>query len=364
MSEPIQPLGDQRLPPFTVKRVFTTLSETMDWGLKLLGVPNAWKITRGSGVRVAVLDTGADQTHVERGDLQGAVENLADFTGSRFGWIDFQGHGTHTAGTIGARQNNLGVIGVAPQCSLLIGKVLGDDGSGTSASVAAGIDWAVSQKADLISMSLGSPEPSPDIHAAILRAVKAGVFVVCAAGNEQDGQAASVDTVGYPARWPETVAVGAVDADGHVASFSSRGPEVDICAPGVDVLSTYLNGGYAKLSGTSMATPFVAGVVALAIAKHRAAAGGDSPLITPAQMIEHLTKYARPWNAGQGAGSGAGLIDPATVVGTDAFAVERGHKVGPFRISFETIEGVTGLFICVGGKQSATAVLEAMQDLK
>ncbi len=236
-----------RLPPFRVAAAYTQLSETTDWGLALLHVPEHWKQTQGQGIRVALLDTGLEHTHV---DLLGAVDDLCDFTGSPSGALDRVGHGTHTAGIVGARRNDRGVVGVAPECRLLIGKVLGDDGSGLDDSVAAGIDWAVQSGADVISLSLGAPTPSPAIAAAVSRAVAAGKFLICAAGN--DGQSAGVN---YPARFDDTVAVGAVQRDGRIAEFSSRGPEVDLCAPGEDILSTYLGGGYARLSGTSMAAP-------------------------------------------------------------------------------------------------------------
>src|SRR6185437_4984179 len=137
-----------RLPPFRVEATFTALSETIDWGLTAYQIPDHWKATRGKSVKVAVLDTGIDEAHP---DLKDAFDDARDFTRSRFGPIDRHGHGTHTAGTIGARQNDIGVVGVAPDCRLLIGKVLGDDGSGSSATVAAGIDWACDSGADVIS---------------------------------------------------------------------------------------------------------------------------------------------------------------------------------------------------------------------
>ncbi|MCE9604585.1 MAG: S8 family peptidase [Planctomycetia bacterium] len=295
-----------RLPPFRVTAAYTQLSETIDWGLAMYHVPDHWRETAGRDVRVAVLDTGLELTHP---DLRGAVDEVRDFTGSRFGAEDRVGHGTHTAGTIGARRNDVGVIGVAPECRLLIGKVLGDDGSGSDDVVAAGIDWAAQAGADVISMSLGSPVASSAIEDAVRRAVAAGKFIVCAAGN--DGR---LNSVNYPAKFDDTVAVGAVDRDGRICDFSSRGDEVDLCAPGQDVLSTYLRGGYAKLSGTSMATPFVSGVVALLLAKHRAY-GGTTPVETPAQLIEHLQRTAIDAGPqGRDPAYGFGLIDPDAVL--------------------------------------------------
>jgi len=219
-----------RLPPFRVEAAFTTPTETIDWGLALLRVPDHWRSTRGRDVRVAVLDTGLETSHP---DLADAVDAVRDFTGGRSGAADRVGHGTHVAGTIAARQNGRGIVGVAPECRLLIGKVLGDDGSGDDRSVAAGIDWAVAAGADVVSMSLGSSVYSETIARAVARAAEAGKFVICAAGN--DGP---VGTVNYPARLDDTVAVGAVDRTGRICDFSSRGDQVDVCAPGHDVLST------------------------------------------------------------------------------------------------------------------------------
>lgn len=295
------------LPPYRVEQVFTTYAETVDWGLKLLNVPGLWRLTKGSGVKVAVLDTGCALQHP---DLKDAILKAKDFTRSPSGAADVQGHGTHCAGVIAARENSSGVIGVAPEAGLLVGKVLGDNGSGKVKAVAAGIDWAVAQGAAVVSMSLGSNAGSDDLQAAVARAEAAGVFMICAAGNEGPGP----DTVGYPAMYPNTVAVAAVDRLRRVAKFSSRGNRVDIAAPGVDILSCYPPRGLAKLSGTSMATPFVAGVVALMVAKHRTY-GTDTDLKTHADLIRHLKDTAEDLGAaGRDPASGWGLIDPARLL--------------------------------------------------
>lgn len=295
-----------RLPPYAVEAQFVSLAETVDWGLSLFGVPEQWRKSRGAGISVCVLDTGIDEAHP---DLASALDGARDFTRSPSGPIDRVGHGTHVAGTIGARQNELGVVGVAPECRLLVAKVLGDSGSGSSAAVAAGIDWACENGADVLSLSLGSPEPSAEIRAAIARAAAAGKIIVCAAGNEGRD-----DAVNYPARWPETIAVGAVDRHGRLATFSSRGPEVDLCAPGQDVLSTNLRGGYAKLSGTSMATPFVSGVVALMLAKHRTS-GGATPVDERTQVVEHLLRTATDAGpTGKDPQYGYGLVHPGSAL--------------------------------------------------
>jgi subtilisin family serine protease len=294
-----------RLPPYRVEATFApmALTEIIDWGLALLHVPDHWKQTQGDGVRVALLDSGIDESHP---DLAAAIDEARDFTQSRRGPADRNGHGTHVAGIVAARQNNRGVIGVAPQSRLLIAKVLGDDGIGNSAAVAAGVDWACDHGASIISMSLGSPQPDVQLRQAIERAAAKGVFVIAAAGN-----AGRPNSVNYPARWRETVAVAAVDRNGQLSRFSSRGPQIDIAAPGQDVLSTFRNGGYAKLSGTSMAAPFVAGVVALLIALHRGATDARTPLQSIDDLLEHLYRTASDAGAiGHDPGYGWGLINP------------------------------------------------------
>lgn len=321
-----------RLPPVRIEAAAPRARERIDWGLAALGVPEVWKETQGAGVRVAVLDTGIDAEHP---DLAGAVLASADFADSRQGARDVDGHGTHCAGVIAARANGLGVVGVAPQCELLVGKVLGDEGFGSDGAVADGIAWAVAQGADILSLSLGSPQASRRIATAIDAAVAAGRFVICAAGNE--GRPNSVD---FPARLPSVVAVGAVDRHGRVAPFSSRGDEVDVCAPGEDVLSCWPRGGYAQLSGTSMATPFVAGVVALLLAKHRRQ-GGATPVVTPAQLIEHLQRTAIDAGpAGRDPSYGFGLVNPRSVLAASASAPQ--VRIGPL-----TVNGVAGDLVFV-----------------
>ena len=256
-----------------------------------------------------------------------------DFSGSSTGYRDQAGHGTHVAGVIAARQDDQGVVGICPGLAdsgggLLVGKVLGDDGAGTDAAVAMGIDWAASQGAQLISMSLGSPSPSESLHAAIRNAVHAGIFVICAAGN--NGADNSVD---YPGRWIETIAVAAVDRHGRVASFSSRGPEVDIAAPGQDILSTFPGNRHAKLSGTSMATPFVTGVVALMLAKHREP-GSVTPIQNVSDLREHLARTATDAGSpGKDPAYGYGLINPASMLGPAA-GTDRPAWVG-LRLEFD-----------------------------
>ncbi|OIK05672.1 S8 family peptidase, partial [Bacillus sp. MUM 13] len=172
------------------------------------------------------------------------------------------GHGTHVAGTMAAAENNAGVVGVAPGAKLLIVKVLDKNGSGQYEWIINGIHYAIEQKADIISMSLGGPVDLPELHDAIKKAVDNNILVVCAAGNDGDGKDAT-DELDYPGCYNEVISVGAVNLERRSSDFSNSNNEIDLVAPGEEILSTYKDGKYATLSGTSMATPHVSGAMAL-----------------------------------------------------------------------------------------------------
>ena len=222
----------------------------------------------GWGIKVAVIDTGVDCSHA---DLVGGCAYGANFVNAALA-LDDHGHGTHVAGTIGARDNGQGVIGVAPEVELYAVKVLDANGSGSWSAVAAGINWAVQNGMNVISMSLGGTAGSQAVADAVAAADAAGILVVSAAGNS-----GCCNTVLYPAKYPESMAVAAVDQLDQWASFSSTGPEVDVAAPGVSISSTVPTvfcalcdpSGYRNLSGTSMATPHVSGVAALLMSRGR-----------------------------------------------------------------------------------------------
>ncbi|WP_411843887.1 S8 family peptidase [Salinicoccus sp. HZC-1] len=216
---------------------------------------------KGSGVKLGILDTGIDASHE---DL-----NVADgFSVFKSGededpYHDGSGHGTHVAGTAAARDNDTGVVGVAPEAELYAVKVLDSNGSGSSAGVVRGIEWAIQNEMSVINMSLGSSEPSRAIRDALDAAYNEyDILVVAAAGNEgnEDGTG---NTVGYPAQHESTIAVAAVDQNNERAPFSSTGPGVDITAPGVSIFSATPDNNYENLNGTSMASPHVAGAAAV-----------------------------------------------------------------------------------------------------
>ncbi len=261
-----------------------TQQERINWAERILGIPSIWVKTRGRGVKVAILDTGIDLDHP---DLAQAIAAKKDFSGD--GVEDRDGHGTHCAGIVAARLNGVGFVGVAPQAELLIGKVLGNDGTGSYEWIARGIDWAVSRGADVISMSLGGPGSNHRLFSALHNALAKGVHLICAAGNEGS---LYQNSIGYPGRYGSVITVASHDEDGNPSGFSSRGGELDFMAPGSRIWSTYRDGGYAELSGTSMATPFVAGLAALIISKHRSSRANQTALENNEDLREHLMRMA------------------------------------------------------------------------
>jgi major intracellular serine protease len=258
-----------KLIPFTVESIEAN-AEVLPYGIKQIDAPSVWATgEKGQGIVVAILDTGIDTTHP---DLQGRIIDGRNFTddGSPEDFTDRNGHGTHVAGIIGASEEGSGVIGVAPEVKFLIVKVLGADGSGSYEGIINGIDFATNwvgangEKVRVMNMSLGGSEDVPEMYQAILRAVAKGIVVCCASGNEGDSDE-STSEFGYPGYYNECIEVSASDENFQLAYFSNNNKQVDVIAPGVNVLSTYMNGQYAKLSGTSMATPHVTGAVALLI---------------------------------------------------------------------------------------------------
>jgi len=235
------------------------IADRQPWSLVNHNIPDLFAETKGKGITVAVLDTGLWKHR----DLPEPIF-AANFSRSSTVY-DKQGHGTHVAGTIGARLDGSGVVGWAPECNIGVCKVLGDDGSGGDDAIAKGIYYAAEHGAQIINMSLGGGY-SPRIEQACQDVIQQGVFVICAAGNEGDR---GYNTIGYPGRLPETLAIASYRKDGQISEFSSRGPEVDMAFPGEDILSTWLDNTFRSISGTSMATPAACGLTALMLASHR-----------------------------------------------------------------------------------------------
>jgi subtilisin family serine protease len=277
--------------------IHPSLGEYIDYGVKMLNVPKGWAVTKGEGVGVAILDTGVDPLHP---DLIPNLKIALDFTHSPNGPRDMVGHGTHVAGIIGANDNQVGIVGIAPRCSLYSLKVLGDNGSGTEGMLLEALNWILANHKDynikVVNMSLGGPTPEPRVLNKFLELKKEGLTIICAAGNE--GHALSGrSTVGYPARYCENkacISVGAVNDAGTSAPFSSTGPgQVTVVGPGVNVVSTMPGGQYGRMSGTSMATPAIAGLIALLIAAKRPVDSNRNDSIEMDEVTEYLRSIAR-----------------------------------------------------------------------
>lgn len=261
----------------------------------------AWNYSRGQNVVVAVLDTGVDLAHP---DLKGNLVAGYDAISKKGAPKDMNGHGTHVAGVIAAvTDNRLGVAGVAPGAKIMPIKVLGENGGGDLGSIIDGIQWATDHGAQVINMSLGGPIESPSWAAAVKYAAKKNVVVVAAMGNERD----QGNPKNQPAATPGVIAVGATDPQDRITEFSSYGEWISVSAPGYAIKSTFptyacetykaykqnpeffppetkIGLRYASVSGTSQASPVVAGIVALLKAQN--------PHLTPAQTRQILMSTA------------------------------------------------------------------------
>ncbi|AFK06865.1 subtilisin-like serine protease [Mesotoga prima MesG1.Ag.4.2] len=264
------------------------LEEQYLWGMnRIFGEESfefpTWETSTGAGVKVAILDTGIDPSHP---DLAGRVSEGVDFTGIGSSFDD-NGHGTHVSGTVAAiYSNNDGVYGVAPDATLVPVKVLSASGSGTLESIIWGIQWAIDNDIDVINMSLGTSSDMQSLEDACNAAFADGILIVAAAGNSGN-KPGNRDTVEYPGGYASVIAVAASDSNDARATFSSTGPDVELIAPGVSILSTIPGGDHAYYSGTSMASPHVAGVAALVLAAKPTLTNAEVRLILQ-QTAENL----------------------------------------------------------------------------
>ncbi|TFE04045.1 S8 family serine peptidase [Jeotgalibacillus salarius] len=232
----------------------------VEWGPLMIQAPALWdsELT-GKGIKIGIIDSGI----APHNDLKVAGgASFVDYTSS---YIDDNGHGTHVAGIASALDNQSGIKGIASGAEVYALKAFDHTGTGTLASMIAALDWAIRNDLDIVNMSLGSEYDSFAARRAMQQAEAAGVLMIASSGN--NGQEAG-HRVSFPAAYPETIAVGAVDRYRNYANFSSRGTAVDLVAPGTDIGSTYLNQRYVRMSGTSMAAPYVTGAAALLMEKY------------------------------------------------------------------------------------------------
>ncbi len=232
---------------------------TAAWGVQKIAAKAVHDSgNKGNGVKVCIIDSGIDVNHPE---LSANYIGGYDFVNNDSDPNDDNGHGTHVAGTIAARLNSVGVVGVAPEAQILAYKILDASGSGTFSSAIAAIEACVNAGGKVTNNSYGaSQDPGTQVKAAFDNAYNAGVLHVAAAGN---ATVFTCNAVSYPARYDSVIAVAATGSNDAVASWSCRGPEVELAAPGVNVYSAYPDDTYATASGTSMASPHAAGLAAL-----------------------------------------------------------------------------------------------------
>lgn len=229
---------------FALADTVTAGSQTTPYGVQLINAPKVWPVTRGASanpavpIRIAVIDTGIRYDDPE---LRRAYRGGRDFVNRDDDPLDDNGHGTHVAGTVAALNDNAGVVGVAPDAEVYSLKVLDQCGSGSQSNTIAAVDWVIQKKKEIggnwiMSLSLGSSNRSTLHEEAFRRAADAGILTFAASGNGYDTN--PVDGLVFPAGYPTVVSVGAVDDQSKIANFSQRGAELDLVAPGVDVLST------------------------------------------------------------------------------------------------------------------------------
>lgn len=255
------------------------------WNITRVQSPQVWTPSdRGEGVKVGIIDTGI----AKHPDLRvaGGVNTISGRS-----YADDNGHGTHVAG-IAAAIGQKRMLGASPGVRLYAVKVLDSNGEGYVSDIVQGIDWCLARGIRVMNMSFGLPSDSRALRAAIRRASRKGAIIVASAGNDGPKN----NDIDYPARYRETIAVAATNRGNKVASFSSRGPGIDLAAPGVNIYSTWLKGGYAYESGTSMSSPHVSGCAALLKATR--------PRSSARSIVNRLKASARRVGTRRSAGNG------------------------------------------------------------
>lgn len=277
--------------------------QTLPWGVDRIDAEKAWRKNESEGVNVAIIDTGIDPDHPDLiANIEGVYSAVAP---DPYTVDDHYGHGTHVAGTIAAVNNEIGVVGVGPKIDLWIIKAslsgilfLRDLFESYDHVINTWYDSDLNVNIQVVSMSYGGGYPSAEDEM-LQKACDMGIILVAAAGNEGGA-------VIYPAALPYVIAVSAMNKYDQITSWSNRGPEVDLAAPGSTVTSTYLRGQYATWSGTSMATPHVGASAALAIASR--------PKMTNAQIVQLLYEKAEDLgDPGYDVFFGHGLVDAESV---------------------------------------------------
>lgn len=303
----------------------TALTTFPDWGVNDIKAPASWQSgLTGAGTKIAIIDSGSGPHE----DLIVKGGTNVIFDSATTSYADDNGHGTHVAGIIAAQGLNGYAKGAAPGASIYAVKALDSAGNGYTSDVISGIDWAIENGMNIITMSFGTSESDISLEDAVNTAYNDGILVVGAAGNDGNSEGTGIN-VEYPANYDSVIAVGAVDSTNTRASFSATGSKIEVSAPGVDITSTYLNDGYAQMSGTSMAAPFVAADLALLKQKY--------PDYTNAQLRQLLDNYVVDLGeAGRDPLYGYGLIVAPELAASVSNSISRNRISGRNRYSTAT----------------------------
>lgn len=248
--------------PYVREDIFglDTTKQVSGWEIEKFNIRSLWSQSQGEGVTVAVIDTGCDLEHE---DIKNNIVDSINFV-SKEKVRDVAGHGTHVASTIAAENNATGMVGVAPKTKIIAVKALGDNGNGSLSNISKAIIWSADKKVDFITMSLGSHYHSKDLESAIKYAANKGSIIFCAAGNS------GKDTdVLYPAKYDNTIAIGAINEKLERTDFTCSGESLDFLAPGHNILGCVPGNKYALMSGTSMSNPFAVGCASLLLSYNR-----------------------------------------------------------------------------------------------
>ena len=297
MRDDLQALSSVRLvePDPAVK----TTEQNLNWGYQKLAIDQAAKSSlTGKGVKIGILDTGVRANHPDL-RLAGGISFIKGITS----YNDDNGHGTHVAGIIAAQNNEIGTVGVAPDAGIYAVKVLDKNGEGNQSDVAKGVEWAMQQKLDIVNLSITSSNGTQLLEQTLQKAYDQGMLIVAASGNFPGIMS---DEVLYPARYPSVIAVGSVDQNLKRSDFSYYGSNLEFVAPGENIFSAYNGSGdqsYAEATGTSMASPFVAGMAAL----YKQAYPYLSGALIRTNMQNHALDLG---NKGKDREYGYGLIQP------------------------------------------------------
>lgn len=280
-----------------VKRKTSWSSEEIPENILSIGTLAKWNQGyTGNGIVIAVMDTGCETHHPDLRERIVGVYNFSDEHSRNISIVeDLNGHGTHVAGIISGSRNDSGLVGIAPKSSLLILKTLDRYGRGTAKALIEAINYAVDweglmgERVRVISLSLGMKDSNSELLRAIKRAIDNNISVVAASGNNGDGNPFT-NEYRYPSAYDEVISVGALQAFNQLATFSNTNEYVDIYAPGSAIYSTFIEGGYTILSGTSMAAPHVSGTLALLIEEYEVRYGKSITQRYAYELLMYHTK--------------------------------------------------------------------------